>query len=197
MTPDQFKSKFKSHQDAKTSLAEYYAAFEVAAAASNPLNFNSKYGMSLGASGWINYSPEMIKTAKRFSDLVTKFLGARYGDEKYLKDLIQKTAHDCLAKGINAAAYQQAVVDAIAETLNQDFEIYLPNHLFTLYPRITPLKIGNVRALTLLHLDSEIQTIIAGLSNPRSGLSLSFQHNSHQIIFNLPSLQIAKCYASG
>lgn len=190
MTPNQFKSKFKSHQDAKKSLSEYYAAFTTAASSSNPPGFNSKFGMSLGASGWINYSPEMIRSAKRFSDLTTKFLGARYGDEKHLKDLIQKTAHDCLAKGMNTSGFQQAVIDTIAETLDQDFEIYLPNHLFSLYPRITPLKIGNVRVLSLVQLDSEIQTIVAGIASPRPGVSLTFQHNSHEIIFNLPSLSI-------
>jgi len=181
-----FKSKFKNHSEAKKALVEYYTAFSAAVVTSRPQLLDSQFGFTFGSSGWVNRTSDMIETSKQFSNYITKMLGARFGDEKVLSDLIQNAAHDSLKSSHSAAQFQDAVLLAISKTLDQDFEIYLPNRLVTLGPRIRPLKIGNVRVLSLVHLDSEIQELVAEIEKPHPNLSLQISHSDNQISVNMP-----------
>jgi|TARA_R110001632_G_scaffold81367_4_gene181276 hypothetical protein len=191
MSPEEFLKKFKSHADAKKALFEYYAAFQISAVESDPVAARtSSLGFSLGSAGWVNTSEDMLRASRRFSDLLTKTLGARFGDEKDLSDLIRKAAHNAVSSNQTEKQFLDAVTDDIVDILSQDFEIFLPNRLVYLGPKITPLKIGNVKVLKLSDLEKEIQPVVAKLQTKYTNMSVEFDYEQHRAIFKQASIGI-------
>lgn len=190
MTPEEFRSKFKQHAAAKKALSDYYQEFQSALSVSGIPSFDSDYGWSLGPAGAVMRTKEMLASSSQFAKFIAKALGARYGDENDLTNIVQEEAHLGVKAGHNYQNYQAAVVQRICDSLTQDFEVYLPNSLVFLAPNVKPLRIGSVRILRLTEVEKETQAIIANMTQPRPDIGLAYDHLESNIILTLPGMGI-------
>lgn len=174
MTSEEFLKKYKQHQEARRSAKEYYKEFGACLESSIEALGSSPYGYSLGPAGTVVRSKKLVELSAEFARLMTKSLGARFGDETELEKLIQDVAHQETRQATASNLFVNTLGQRISDTIIQEYELFIPNHLAVLSERLKPVKIGDVRILSLRHVEKEVKVHLLKAANPAPNRGLEF-----------------------
>ncbi|MCJ8323250.1 MAG: hypothetical protein HRU29_04155 [Rhizobiales bacterium] len=181
MTLDKINQIFKNNKELEPTLKTYYDEFNKSITYSSDEIFSSEYGFSLGKEYNLLYTKELRVSSSEFSKLIAKSLGARFGDESEISDLILEQAHASKKANHDFDKYLKKFKENIIKIFNQDIEVYLPNNLVILDSKITTLKVGSVRILSLISLEKETTNIIKKMNNPDENISFNYKHDASKL----------------
>lgn len=184
---EKLKSKIKSNQEIKNLLSEFYAEFQKAIKKTDNNFFNSEHGFSFYEGLEVSHTQEMNQASYDLVKQAEKLLGARYGDEKELSDLIRNQAFVAFKAKNNEKDFIKITIDKILEILDQDFEVYLPNHIVHIEKDVPPLKIGDVRIISLIDMEKEIKSAF----KPNKNVKILFEHDKGEMFIDFKDGKIS------